>query len=166
MLFWIFKNCMQINSKTSPSGNSNSPLTRTKCSFPWSKFYWNLRQKLEFPASSNCFSLPFSFRVTECYCIYWSPSADREESKNEKMRKKKRSHSHNLSQHKSQHCHSPFSPHSPTLSLKQGSDACGGGYDCTSLNGLILSSKNSLFQNKAIKSKTFLLKMSFSCMRI
>ena len=62
--------------------------------------------------------------------------------------------------------HNTVTPHSPTLSLKQGSDACGGGYECTSLNGLILNSKNSLFQNKAIKSKTFLLKMSFSCMRI
>ena len=114
MLSWIFKNCIQINSRTSSSGNSNSPLTRTKFSFPWSKFHWNLRRKLEFPANSNCFLLPFSFRVTGCYCIYWSPSADREESENEKMRKKKRSHCHNLSQH----CHSPFSPHSPTRSFK------------------------------------------------
>ena len=89
MLSWIFKNCIQINSRTSSSGNSNSPLTRTKFSFPWSKFHWNLRRKLEFPANSNCFSLPFSFRVTGYYCIYWSPSADREESENEKMRKKR-----------------------------------------------------------------------------
>ena len=81
-----------------------------------------------------------------------------EESENEKMRKK-------IGVTVTTY-HNTVTPHSPTLSLKQGSDACGGGYECTSLNGLILNSKNSLFQNKAIKSKTFLLKMSFSCMRI
>ena len=42
--------------------------------------------------------------------------------------------------------HNTVTPHSPTRSLKQGSDACSGGYECTSFNGLILSSKNSLFQ--------------------
>ena len=50
MLSWIFKNCIQINSRTSNSDYSNSPLTRTKFSFSWSKFHWNLPRKLEFPA--------------------------------------------------------------------------------------------------------------------
>ena len=50
MLSWIFKNCIQINSRTSNSDYSNFPLTRTKFSFPWSKFHWNLPRKLEFPA--------------------------------------------------------------------------------------------------------------------
>ena len=157
MLSWIFKNCIQINSRTSNSDYSNSPLTRTKFSFPWSKFHWNLPRKLEFPALK--LELFFASLQSSSYrvLLYLVATFSRPwESENE------RSHCHDLSQH----CHSSFSPHSPTRSLKQGSDACGRGYECTSLNGLILSSKNSLFQNKAIESKTFLLKMSFSCMRI
>ena len=47
----------------SNSDNSNSPLTRTKFSFPWSKFHWNLPWYLEFPANSNCFSFPSEFEL-------------------------------------------------------------------------------------------------------
>ena len=41
-----------------------SPPTRTRFSFSWSKFYWNLPRYLELSATSNCISFPFRVQVT------------------------------------------------------------------------------------------------------
>ena len=46
------------------SMNRTSPPTRTKFSFSWSKFDWNLPRYLELSATSNCISFPFRVQVT------------------------------------------------------------------------------------------------------
>ena len=48
--------------------NSNSQLSRTKFSFPWSKFHWNLPDDSNSPLSRNVFRFPSEFELPGFYC--------------------------------------------------------------------------------------------------
>ena len=54
----------------SNSYNSNSPLTRTKFPFPWSKFHWNLPRWLGFPMTRTVFRFSSEFELPGFYCSY------------------------------------------------------------------------------------------------
>ena len=134
MLFWIFKNCMQINSRTSPSGNSNSPLTRTKFSFPWSNFTEIYAENSNSPLTRTVFRVPSVFELPGATVSSGHLQPTVRSLKTRKWKKKKEESLAQLVTTLSLPVLSPFS--------------------------------HPFFQNKAIKSKTFLLKMSFSCTRI